>query len=165
MLDQTIFTNGYSVSTTTLASGEKNDCTVRAISNAFNVCYDTAHEFAATMLGRKNRQGVKGFDSKMASLKSVSFSDNSEQLSLFPQSNDYNVTPLRTMQLINPTYTHKRVKFTVKTFMQRFTKGTYIITVKDHALVIKDGVVIDNPNYQFTGYRRPVINAFVISQK
>ena len=37
------FQNGYNVSNgSLLAKGEKNDCTVRAIANAFNVCYDVA---------------------------------------------------------------------------------------------------------------------------
>ena len=54
------FTNGYNVSNgSTLANGEKNDCSVRAIANAFDVCYDVAHEFAATILKRKARKGAK----------------------------------------------------------------------------------------------------------
>jgi hypothetical protein len=160
------FTNGYDVANgSKIASGETNDCTVRAIANAFNVCYDTAHDYAKTVLGRENRKGIKGFDAKMASIKLVSFSDNSEQLSLFPQSNDYNVKTLRSMDLINPAYTHKRVAWTVKTFCAKYNRGTYIITVKGHALTIKDGVIMDNPNYRFTGFRRPVINAFKISRK
>ena len=31
--------------------------------------------------------------------------------------------------------------------------------VAKHALVIKNGIVIDNPNYKFTGYRRIVESA------
>jgi hypothetical protein len=34
--------------------------------------------------------------------------------------------------------------------------------VAKHALVIKDGIVIDNPNYKFTGYRRIVESAVEI---
>ena len=160
------FTNGYDVANGSLiASGETNDCTVRAIANAFNVCYDVAHDYAKTVLGRENRKGIKGFDAMMATIKLVSFSNNSEQLSLFPQSNDYNVKTLRSMDLINPAYTHKRVAWTVKTFCAKHNRGTYIITVKGHALTIKDGVIMDNPNYRFTGFRRPVISAFKISRK
>ena len=61
---------------------------------------------------------------------------------------------------INPEYTHKKVKYTVKTFCASHNEGTYIVLVKEHALVIKNGIVIDNSNYQFDGYRRPV-NAYV----
>ena len=56
----------------------------------------------------------------------------------------------------NPDYTHKPVQFTVKTFCSKFNKGTYIVLVNKHALCIKDGIVIDNPDMRFTGYRRVV---------
>ena len=45
------FKNGYDVTQgSVLARNEKNDCAVRAIGNAFNVTYDTAHMFASTKL-------------------------------------------------------------------------------------------------------------------
>ena len=46
--------------------------------------------------------------------------------------------------------------------MKNFKNGTYILLVKEHALVVKNGVIIDNPNYQFTGYRRVVESAFQV---
>jgi hypothetical protein len=160
------FTNGYDVANgSVIASGEKNDCTVRAIANAFNVCYDTAHDYAKTIFGRENRKGIRGFGALLSAVKMVSFKQTSGQLSLFEQSSNWNVKGLSQSQLINPQYKHKPVKWTVKTFCARYNRGTYIITVKGHALTIKDGVIMDNPNYRFTGFRRPVINAFKISRK
>ena len=151
------FTNGYNVSNgSTLAAGEKNDCAVRAIANAFNVCYDTAHQFAALELDRKTRKGVQGMYLKLIKLKQITFDLFSD--TLFPETKTYklsgNAAP------INPEYTHKKVKYTVKTFCASHNEGTYIVLVKDHALVIKNGIVIDNSNYQFDGYRRPV-NSYV----
>ena len=61
--------------------------------------------------------------------------------------------------IVNTDYTHKVVNHTVKTFCSKFNKGTFIITVSNHALTIKDGIVIDNPDMQFTGYRRIVESA------
>ena len=58
---------------------------------------------------------------------------------------------------INPEYTHKQVKYTVKTFSAMFNKGTYVVLVHKHALTIKDGIVVDNPNNRFDGYRRVVM--------
>ena len=65
-------------------------------------------------------------------------------------------------KLVNTDYTHKEVNHTVKTFCAKFNKGTFIVMVAKHALVIKDGIVIDNPNYKFTGYRRIVESAVEI---
>ena len=64
--------------------------------------------------------------------------------------------------LKNPKYKHKPVAYTVKTFMQNFKRGTYLIIVNKHALTVKNGVLIDNANYRFEGYRRPVESAFKI---
>ena len=57
---------------------------------------------------------------------------------------------------INCDYTHKPVSFTVKTFCAKYCRGTFIVLVNKHALVIKNGIVIDNGNMRFTGYRRVV---------
>ena len=164
MLDQTIFKSGYGVSTTAKAQAEKNDCAVRAVANAFEVGYDTAHKFAAEVLGRKAKRGVIGMEAKFNNMKIVKFSGASAQMSLFPQANEFKITVLKGMQLQNRAYTHKKVKFTVKTFMQSHSVGTYMITVKGHALTIKDGVVLDNPNYRFSGYRRPVVGAIRVAK-
>ena len=151
------FTNGYNVSNgSTLAAGEKNDCAVRAIANASNVCYDTAHMFAALELDRKTRKGVQGMYLKLVKLKQITFDLFSD--TLFPETRTYKLSG--SAAPINPEYTHKKVKYTVKTFCASHNEGTYIVLVKDHALVIKNGIVIDNSNYQFDGYRRPV-NSYV----
>ena len=153
------FTNGYNVSNgSTLAAGEKNDCAVRAIANAFNVCYDTAHMFAATKLERKARKGVKSMFAKLDLLGEVTFDLFSN--TLFPETRTYKLDG--TLNPINTDYTHKEVSYTVKTFCTKYNKGTYIVLVNKHALCIKDGIVIDNPNYKFTGYRRVVESSFKI---
>ena len=82
--------------------------------------------------------------------------------SLFPETRVYSLHPLarsKSGKLVNTDYTHKEVNHTVKTFCAKFNKGTFIVMVAKHALVIKDGIVIDNPNYKFTGYRRIVESA------
>ena len=151
------FQNGYNVSNgSLLAKGEKNDCTVRAIANAFNVCYDTAHGFAADVLKRKARRGTKNTYLNLVKAKNVTFDLFSN--TLFPETKTFKLSGKAAP--INPKYTHKKVKYTVKTFCASHNVGTYIVLVKGHALCIKDGIVIDNSNYQFDGYRRPV-NSFV----
>ena len=151
------FQNGYNVSNgSLLAKGEKNDCTVRAIANAFNVCYDVAHGFAADVLKRKARRGTKNTYLNLVKAKNVTFDLFSN--TLFPETKTFKLSGKAAP--INPKYTHKKVKYTVKTFCASHNVGTYIVLVKGHALCIKNGIVIDNSNYQFDGYRRPV-NSYV----
>ena len=151
------FKNGYAVTNgSLLAVNEKNDCSVRALANAFNVTYDVAHLFAATKLERKARKGLRGMFSKLDLLGEVSFELFTN--TLFPETKTYKLEGK--LKPINSDYTHKKVQYTVKTFCSKFNKGTYIVIVNKHALCVKDGIVIDNPDMQFTGYRRTVESSF-----
>jgi len=154
------FKNGYDVTNgSLLALNEKNDCSVRALANAFNVTYDVAHLFAATKLERKAKKGLKSMFSKLDLLGEVTFELFSN--TLFPETRTYKLDGK--LKPRNPDYTHKPVQFTVKTFCSKFNEGTYILLVNKHALCVKDGIVIDNPNYKFTGYRRVVESSFRVS--
>ena len=154
------FKNGYAVTNgSLLAVNEKNDCSVRALANAFNVTYDVAHLFAATKLERKARKGLRGMFSKLDLLGEVTFELFSN--TLFPETKTYKLEGK--LKPINSDYTHKKVQYTVKTFCSKFNKGTYIVIVNLHALTVKDGIVIDNPNYKFEGYRRIVESSFRVS--
>ena len=158
------FKNGYDVTLgSSLALNEKNDCAVRAFANAFNITYDTAHQFAADKFERKTRKGVKGMFITLSKLGFATF--DLFQDSLFPERKTYSIHPLtrsKTGKVVNHAYKHKEVSHTVKTLCAEFNKGTFIVIVAKHALVIKDGIVIDNPNYKFTGYRRIVESAVAI---
>ena len=151
------FKNGYNVANgSLLAKGEKNDCAVRAIANAFNITYDTAHKFTAETFKRKARRATKHMFGTVEKLGSVTFDLFSN--TLFPETKEYKLNC--THKPINPDYTHKPVQFTVKTFCAKYNTGTFIVLVNKHALTIKDGIVIDNPDMRFTGYRR-VVESFV----
>ena len=158
------FKNGYDVTVgSSLAVNEKNDCAVRAFANAFNISYDVAHKFAEDKFARKAKKGVKGMFITLSKLGFASFDLFSN--TLFPETRTYGIHPLtrsKTGKVVNHSYRHKEVSHTVKTFCAEFNKGTFIVMVAKHALVIKDGIVIDNPNYKFTGYRRIVESAVAI---
>ena len=154
------FKNGYEVANgSLLAKSEKNDCLVRAFANAFNVTYDVAHSFTAEKFKRKFRKGAKMTASILSELGKVSF--DLFQDSLFPITKEYDLKFVHNP--VNASYTHKKVSYTVKTFSAMFSKGTYIVLVNKHALVIKDGVVVDNPNNRFDGYRRVVMGYVKVS--
>ena len=158
------FKNGYDVTNgSALALNEKNDCSVRAFANAFNITYDVAHEFAAEKFARKACKGVKNMFRTLNELGFATFDLFSN--TLFPETRTYSIHPLarsKSGKVVNTDYTHKEVNHTVKTFCARYNKGTYIVIVKNHALTIKNGIVIDNPNYKFGGYRRIVESAVKI---
>ena len=158
------FKNGYDVTVgSSLAVNEKNDCAVRAFANAFSITYNAAHKFAEEVFNRKPRKGVKGMFPTLAKLGFAQFDMFAD--SLFPETRVYSIHPLarsKSGKLVNTDYTHKAVNHTVKTFCAKFNKGTFIVMVAKHALVIKNGIVIDNPNYKFTGYRRIVESAVEI---
>ena len=147
------FKNGYEVANgSLLAKSEKNDCFVRACANAFNITYDVAHGFVAKEFKRKARKGTKGVFATCKALGEVSFELFKD--TLFPVTKEYKLKCVN--KPVNASYTHKRVNYTVKTFCAKYSKGTYIVLVNKHALVIKNGIVVDNPNNRFDGYRRVV---------
>ena len=166
------FKSGYEVSgSSATARNEKNDCAVRAIANAFRINYNMAHVFVNANFNRKKGKGTKDFTSILKQLSSAPITfEPSGQLSLFnADKKAFSVDhigdmPKRGGKLINKAYKHKKVAYTVKAFAQKFQKGTFIVLVHKHALVIKDGVVIDNPNNQFNGYRRVVESAFLVRE-
>ena len=166
------FKSGFEVSNgNVIESGEKNDCFVRAVANAFEIDYTQAHGFVKAKFNRRNRLGTKKVNSTLKELSKEVFEfQPSGQLNLFEQNDKvFEVKhlgnePKRGGSLINKKYKHKKVAYTVKAFAQKFNKGTYIILVHKHAFTIKDGVLIDNGNYQFNGYRRVVESAFKVKK-
>ena len=61
MLDLKVFKDGYAVSSSMLAKSEKNDCVVRACANAFDIQYDTAHQFVKERFDRKEKSYTKSW--------------------------------------------------------------------------------------------------------
>jgi hypothetical protein len=162
------FENGYRVSgSSEIAKGEKNDCVVRAIANACDVSYDQAHKYCTETFDRKKGKGTELFNLILRTNKEMTF-DEVGQLDLFRNGITRNLKwlgdgPKQGGDMCNPKYNHKPVAYTVKAFAQDFNKGNYIVGVRGHALAIKDGVVIDNGNYQYDGYRRVVEHAYQVS--
>ena len=164
------FKNGYAVAQgSNVAKNEKNDCVVRAIANACDVSYESAHAAVKQAFDRKDKRGVHMFSSIMKQLQTIKF-NHIGQLSLFDSNDATERTikhigdmPKKGGKLNNPKYKHKKVAYTVKEFARQFNKGNYILAVKGHALAIKNGVIHDNKNYQTDGYRRVVESAFKIS--
>lgn len=125
--------------TTESMKGEWNDCAVRAVSAAFNVSYDYAHDFAKQQWSRKRRRGCntyliintmrKAEDPKIGLLGKNTKSVSALNEYTFKRGNIRGVT---------------KCKSKLGTFAKKNSKGTYFVLVRGHATVIKDGVILDN---------------------
>ena len=153
-----------------VASNERNDCFVKAASAAFDIPYDQAHKWVKDNFDRKDKQGTQSIPTVIGAYSKFKF-EQFGQLSLFGNTSKtfyikrLGVEPKQGGNLINPSYTHKKVAFTVKTFAQHYPKGVYILLVYGHALTIKDGIIIDNAEFQADGYRRVVEVAYKVTIK
>jgi hypothetical protein len=138
--------------------GEKNDCSVRAIATAVGVTYDAAHKYMRDVIGRKDRKGAKGMTDK---LEAFTDAENPTQTA---GDVNFKYKSIPTVSLCNEYKLHGEVvhrKKTVKSFIDSFRKGTFLVFVSNHVFTIKDGVLIDNYGEEFRPTRK-VLNAFKV---
>ena len=125
---------GYSDSK--IAKFETNDCVVRSFASAFKVTYDEAHQFVSQKFLRRDRKGTFRFVPIMNNMASHGELLWGKRLRRMGNGNLKN----------SMTYTDNGVvrKMTTFQFLRKYPKGTYMVTVRQHAFTIKDGVVIGN---------------------
>jgi hypothetical protein len=121
-----------------LAESERNDCVVRSFASAFGVTYDYAHKKVGEVFGRKNGQGTLHFSLTMNALASKQIKFNRKGVK--PITND-----VMMMYWVEVKGKRTLRNMTTAKFLEKYSKGTYMVTVKGHAFTIKDGVVIGNP--------------------
>jgi|TARA_R100000234_G_C4924294_1_gene145595 hypothetical protein len=166
-LDITInFKNGYSAITDAdnRAKGEKGDCVVRAVMNAFEIPYNGAHRFVANKFNRKRRKGVSGTAMKFMSMvnNEIANLNGKKVVHLGSHPKHHRSYKGKTKILLNKQYPiikksidesgelvieNTFAGFTVGKFIQQHQKGTFLILVAGHALAVKDGVMLDNGNH------------------
>jgi hypothetical protein len=136
--------------------GEKNDCSVRAIATAVGVTYDAAHRYMKDVIGRKDRKGAKGMTDKLEA-----FTDHDNPIQTAGDIN-FKYKKIPTVSLCNEYKLRGEIvhrKKTVKSFIDAFRKGTFLVFVSKHVFTVKDGVLIDNYGEEFRPTRK-VLNAF-----
>ena len=134
--------------------GEKNDCSVRAIATAVGVTYDAAHKYMRDIIGRKDRKGAKGMTSKLQHLTTTQTAgDVKFKYKSIPKTKLCNEYKLR------GEVVHR--KKTVKSFIDDFREGTFLVFVSNHVFTVKDGVLIDNNGEEFRPTRK-VLDAFKV---
>jgi hypothetical protein len=145
---------GYSDST--IAKTESNDCVVRAISSAFEMHYDEAHQFVKVKFGRKNREGTRNFVGGLRCMINDKVKINDKLFETM--GNEYGHVSYEVKvkgQMV------KR-NMTTGTFIKKYPVGKYLVVVRGHAFSIIDGQVVGNTS-DATMKKRFICNAFKIS--
>lgn len=141
-----IMTTGYISSTefikgakeSSLAKSESSDCVVRAIASAAEMDYDSAHQFVKETFCRKNGKGTSGFHYTMNMMTKNGNKINGKSVEKITEEHN-------TMLYYVVVKGVKKLRSTTTgSFIKKYSKGTYVVTVKGHAFTIKDGVVIGN---------------------
>ena len=133
------------------AKGEHNDCVVRAVMNAFQVSYDTAHEFVASKFNRQPGRGTKGTACRFKQMSADELVLG-KQVKTLGRFSEEPLTPAEAKKkevLLNLKYPKgggRFASFTVGKFLAQHPKGSFLIIVAKHALAIRDGKVYDNIN-------------------
>lgn len=139
--------------TSELAKNETSDCVVVAFAAACEVPYEEAHQFVATQFNREKGKGTFGLVNKFpkrALGKEFTYMGSKEKYNR-PLNEHYR-------PLFQTRYAVPR-PHTVGSFLKQFSEGTYILQVRSHALVVKDGVLVDHS----VKLRRVIRAAFKVS--
>jgi hypothetical protein len=121
-----------------LAKSECSDCVVRAIASAAEMDYDSAHQFVKEKFKRKNRKGTHGFGFTMNLMSKNGEKINGRSVEVITE--EYSTMLYYVM--VKGVKTLRNT--TTSSFIKKYPKGTYVVTVNRHAFTIKDGVVIGN---------------------
>ena len=155
------FQNGYDAITKkdTKAKGENNDCAVRALMNAFDISYNEAHKIAERDFGREKGKGTRGAYATLMRMVDGDIETPNKKKIKYIGSHP-KVHGRKTLR--NPLYPivekkindeGKEVKestfagYTIGKFIQQKQKGTFLVLVANHALAVRDGIMIDNGNF------------------
>jgi len=135
-----------------IAKNESNDCVVRAISSAFEMHYDEAHQFVKVKFGRENQKGVRFFVGGMRRMIDDKVKINGKSFETMGNMK-YDVKVKGQIVKRN---------MTTGTFIKKYPTGKYLVVVRGHAFSIIDGNVVGN--YGDARMKKRVINnAFKIS--
>lgn len=124
----------------TIANGEKGDCFVYAMASAFDLPYDEAHQVVKDKFKRQDRKGTSNIALVNGMREMIDYRVNLNGKFV----REVMLSPTKVYHLHGQDIERKN---RVSTFMKEHTQGTYLILTGNHALVSKDGEMIDNiPN-------------------
>ena len=144
---------GYSDSV--IAKNETNDCAVRAISSAFEMHYDEAHQFVKVKFGRKDRKGTAFFVGGLRRMVEYKVKINGK--SFETMGNEYGHVSYE----VKVKGQMAKRNMTTGTFIKKYPVGKYLVVVRGHTFSIIDGAVVGNDS-DATMKKRVINNAFKI---
>lgn len=108
-------------------SYENNDCAVFCIATAFLIPYDSAHKYLKEN-GRRHQSSCKNWENKI----------------LEGLIKDKLIVSLKQSSYKNYNKSKKKwCNIRVYTFLKKFPKGIFILTLSEHVLTVRDGYLID----------------------
>ena len=113
---------------------DKNDCTVRAFSNAKGVEYHVAHSRMAAA-GRVNNRG-------MALRECVRVYDEEGGEAVYI--NEDNHMLYKQLEMRGSSVAGVGPKMTFSKFIEKFPKGRYLVLITGHATTVIDGEIVDS---------------------
>jgi hypothetical protein len=127
--------------------GETSDCVVRAFAASTGKPYQEAHQFVATHLGRRPRQGtnthriIKCLNDGFA--LGVKFEAVGDRKTVYYEGGQsyIAIAPGTTYRAGNKVFNRA---MTLYTFLKEYPKGSYFVLVRAHAFAVVDGVIIGN---------------------
>ena len=149
------------IKTSKVANKETNDCVVKAVAASTGVTYDTAHTFVKETFNREDRKGVLGKElvenmSKLSEVGVAKIGTKDVSFEVMPKQ------AITNMYKLYGELIHRQK--TVKSFMESYPKGSYIVTVAKHAFAVVDGVMIDNVGTEYKPTRK-VTGAYKVIDK
>jgi len=121
----------------TIAKGESSDCMVYATAAAFDLDYDKAHQHVKHRFGRKDKKGTAMFSIIKGMQEMVDLRENLNGKFV----REIISQPYKKYHLHGRDVNRKN---RVSTFIKEHSQGTYLILTSSHALVSKDGEMLDN---------------------
>jgi hypothetical protein len=147
----------YSSFNTPLAKSEKNDCFVRALAIAADVNYTAAHNVAKEVFGRPDKKGTCGVLITAVLLRA-------EEAGLQIGRKHVKMSLLGKKDLKNKYKVKGDIIWrqkTLKSFMQSHPKGSFVVTVANHAVAVINGELEDWSSNAFQPTRK-VLSAYKI---
>ena len=120
-----------------IAKSENKDCMVYAMAAAFDLPYDEAHQVVKEKFNRQDKKGTSNLALVNGMKEMIDYRVNLNGKFV----REIIDSPSKVYHLHGKDITRKN---RVSTFIKEHTQGTYLILTGDHALVAKDGEMIDN---------------------
>ena len=120
-----------------IAKAESSDCMVYATAAAFDLDYDKAHQHVKHRFGRKDKKGTAMFSIIKGMQEMVDLRENLNGKFV----REIISQPYKKYHLHGRDVNRKN---RVSTFIKEHSQGTYLILTSSHALVSKDGEMLDN---------------------